>query len=56
MDHKIFKLTFRMNEVSIISAINVDTPLFWQSPEPIRAKIESTILISALVAGTKQPI
>jgi len=45
----------RMDAVSSISAMNVDTPLSCESPAPIRARIASQSGISAVSQGTKQP-
>jgi len=48
--------TSKINAVSSISAINVEMPFIWQSEAPIRVKMPSIMLISALEHGTKHPI
>lgn len=50
------KLTLMMPAVSIISTINVLSPLLMLSSAPIRPKMESTIDILALSHGTNEPI
>jgi hypothetical protein len=50
------KYTSRIEAVSIISAIKVETPRSWESLAPIRAMILSTGEIFALLQGTKLPI
>ena len=44
-----------IDDVSSISAMNVDTPRDWTSPAPTRASTASTGEISASSHGTKQP-
>lgn len=46
----------RIEAVSSISAMKVDTPFSWLSPAPTRARIQSTMVISADSHGTKHPI
>uniref|UniRef100_A0A0A9FCA3 MUS1 n=1 Tax=Arundo donax TaxID=35708 RepID=A0A0A9FCA3_ARUDO len=46
---------FKMDAVSSISCIKVDTPRSWQSPAPTRAKIQSLTLTLARSHGTKEP-
>ena len=44
-----------MHDASNISAMKVDMPLNWWSDAPTLAIMQSTIGISALEHGTKQP-
>lgn len=46
----------RIEAVSNISAMNVETPFNWLSPAPTRAKMQSTMDTSADSHGTKHPI
>lgn len=46
----------RIEAVSNISAIKVETPFNWLSPAPTRARIQSTMDTSADSHGTKHPI
>jgi hypothetical protein len=48
--------TRRIVAVSNISAMNVETPLSWLSPAPIRQRMESKMGISASPHGMKEPI
>lgn len=50
------KTCLRIEAVSSISAMKVDTPFSWLSPAPTRARIQSTMVISADSQGTKHPI
>ena len=45
-----------MHDASNISAMKVEMPLSWWSEAPTLAMMQSTIGISALEHGTKQPI
>ena len=47
--------TLKIDAVSNISDMKVETPFNWLSPDPTRAKIESVMEISAELHGTKQP-
>jgi hypothetical protein len=47
--------TLRMDAVSSISAMNVDTPLSCESPAPTRHRIESNMGRLAEEQGTKHP-
>ena len=48
-------ITLKIEAVSSISDMNVETPFNWLSPDPTRAKIQSVMGISAKLHGTKQP-
>uniref|UniRef100_A0A2P2J8C9 DNA mismatch repair protein MSH2 n=1 Tax=Rhizophora mucronata TaxID=61149 RepID=A0A2P2J8C9_RHIMU len=45
----------RIEALSSISCIKVETPRNWQSPAPTRANMQSRIEMLALSHGTKQP-
>jgi hypothetical protein len=53
---RVNELTFRIVDVSNISAMKVEIPLSWLSPAPTRHKTESKIGNWASEQGTNEPI